>query len=123
MAYNNSVSIILKERGMVVCRWQRRGWGSRSGRRGSGGTGPGGPQLQGRRLLGDEAGQTGHLAGPGDSVGEIVQDVDALLLGGGRQRLQRVPGFGPRRRAWPEADIALAHPAARAEFGAVVMQR
>ena len=74
------------------------------------------------RALGDEGGQGGHAIGTGETVVQIVGDVDAELGRCLGDRAEDVPGGDARLGARAEAHVALAHALARPQLSRVVVQ-
>jgi len=84
---------------------------------------PRSPQVQDGGSLCDEFCLIGDAAEAGDSIVEIVQEVDSQFSGCSRQGHEGVPGFGSILNSGAEADHAFADPAPGGEFCIVIVER
>lgn len=84
---------------------------------------PGGPQVQDSASLCDEVCQIGDAAEAGDSIVEIVQEVDSQFSGCSGQGHEGVPRFGSILDSGAEADHAFADPAPGGELCIVIVER
>lgn len=74
-------------------------------------------------FLSDKFGQTGHLKAAGDTIGDIVIEIDAEFLGGGRYGHKSVPCLGALNGAGAKAYYAFPDAFSCPQFCRVVMER